>query len=122
VTHSGEICCEDPDGIRWRQVSILERVGTNMPSTSDTIECMNGHLNEDTLRHNTFWVSQHRWTEAMAQKIGNFTHCVIHNTEYEFRKVGRRAAAVSEEQMTAELEYLRRSICGCSALAFPFIT
>jgi hypothetical protein len=95
--HNGEICYEEPDGIRWRQVSMLERLGPNMPPTSNTIACMNGHVNEDTPCDNTFWASQHRPTGAITQKIDNFTHCAIDNAEYEFRKVDRRAAAVSEE-------------------------
>jgi hypothetical protein len=77
VVHTGEMCYEDPDRIRWRQMSMLERVGRNMPSTSHTIEGMNGHINEYICRRDTFWASHHRLTGAIKAK-------------YEFRKFDRR--------------------------------
>jgi hypothetical protein len=120
VMHNGEIRCEDPEGIRWSQVSMLERIGTNMPSTSNTIECMNGHLNGKTPRHNCFWGSQHRLAETFTHKIDNFTLCVIHNAKYEFRKVDRRAGLVSDVQMTAELVFFQtdEDHCLCGETVF----
>jgi hypothetical protein len=120
VMHDGQICCEDEEAIRWRQVSMLARVDTNMPSTSNTIECMNGHLNENTPRNNAFWPSQGRLVAIFTHKIENFTHCVIHNAKYEFRKVDRRARFVPEAQMTCELEFFQTSVdhCLCGETVF----
>jgi hypothetical protein len=48
------IAFPDSDRSRWRTVSMLERLDTKMPSTSNAIECVNGHMNERTPRNNTF--------------------------------------------------------------------
>jgi hypothetical protein len=49
------IAFADSDRTRWREVSMLGRLDTNMPSTSNAIECLNEHGNERTPRNNTFW-------------------------------------------------------------------
>jgi hypothetical protein len=62
----------EPGRTRWRQVSMLERTDTRMPTTSNTIECLNGHLNGKTPRHNQFWGSLHRLRLMITQRIKHF--------------------------------------------------
>jgi hypothetical protein len=54
IFHDGVIAFADQDQRRWRQISMFARVGTRMPTTSNTIESLNGRLNEKTPRFNTF--------------------------------------------------------------------
>jgi hypothetical protein len=44
-----EIIYAEQNRTSWKQVSMLERVDTQMSTTSNTIECLNGHLSEESL-------------------------------------------------------------------------
>jgi hypothetical protein len=50
---------------------MLERLETKMPSTSNAIECLNGHMNESTPRSNTFSDSLHRIGMIFTEKMTN---------------------------------------------------
>jgi hypothetical protein len=95
----------EPHRARWRQVSMLERFDTKMPTTSNTIECLNGHLNERTPRFNTFWGSLHRLRELIIQRIDNFHNCLVHNMRYEQRKARRRCRCLPAARMRRELGF-----------------
>jgi hypothetical protein len=121
VMRDGTLCYEDAERTRWKQVSMLERVGTHMPTTSNTIECTNGHLNGDTPRHNTFWGSLHRIAGIFSVKIENFSECVWHNLKYERGKAERRCALVLPERMKCEMEFFQTNErdCLCGETKFP---
>jgi hypothetical protein len=39
----------------WQQGSMLERVPSRMPSTTNSLESIHGHLNAQTSGRNAFW-------------------------------------------------------------------
>jgi hypothetical protein len=90
---------------RWRQASMLERVGTKMLATSNAIESLNGPLNEIKPRSNAFWGSLTRLANITLQKWEGFHRCLLHNFHYECRKAVRRHAAISTDQMDRELAF-----------------
>jgi hypothetical protein len=76
---NGEIVCMDQEHEQWNQVSMLARVGTKMPSMSNTIEWLNGRLNGKTPRFHAFGGSLHRIHEVIMQKIKSSTDCMRHS-------------------------------------------
>lgn len=103
----------DSDGKRWSQVAMIGRLGTRMPTTSNTIESLNGRLNEDTPRHNTFWGSLHRLAEMFTRKIGRFEECCRHNMRYEIGKARRRFRNVTGQRMTREMAFFETQATTC---------
>jgi hypothetical protein len=105
---------------RWNQVAMIGRIGTGMPSTSNTIESLNGHLNEVTPRKNAFWGSLHRLAEMFTKKIGTFQSCWRHNFRYEVQKARRRFRFIPHERMTREITFFQteadRCLCGETVL------
>jgi hypothetical protein len=120
VMREDRIDYEDPQETRWRQVSMLARLDTNMPSTSNTIECLNGHMNESTPRNNTFWGSLHRISDIFDSKIRNFVQCVRHNHRHQRRRVWKRVRALPTDRMLREIDYFesRPEFCSCGETRF----
>jgi hypothetical protein len=118
----GALLPTDQQGTRWRQVSMLERLNTNMPTTSNTIESLNGRLNAKTPRFNCFWGSLHRLREAIVNKTGRFQSSLSHNMCYEKRKANRRFENLPPERMTREIAFFypdgRPQGCLCGEMAF----
>jgi hypothetical protein len=83
------IAFADSDRSRWRAVSMLERLDTKMPSTSNAIECLNGHMNERTPSNNTFWGSLHRIRTIFTLKIIHFGACLRRNIRNQRRLVSQ---------------------------------
>jgi hypothetical protein len=120
-----------PDGLevadqqRWSQVSMLERVGTTMPSTTNTIECLNGHMNEATPRNNTFWGSLHRIAWIFTRKIDSFPICVQHNLRNERRQIYKQLGSTSVARMQREVQFFGTTAdscrCGQTILAAQMI-
>jgi hypothetical protein len=105
----------DPERTRWRQVSMLERLDTRMPSTSNTIESLNGHMNDTTPRHNTLWGALLRIEWIFSRKIEYFQDCVYHNQRYERRQVVKRLRGLSPDQMAREITFFqpKEDSCPC---------
>jgi hypothetical protein len=118
---NGDFVYTDPFKTRWNQVSMLARVGTRMPSTSNTIESLNGRLNGRTPRYNCFWGSMHRLREAIMKKTESFIFSVRHNLNYETRKAQRRSEHVPAGRMQREMQFFwtseRACLCGETVLA-----
>jgi hypothetical protein len=111
----------DNNANRWNQVAMMGRIGTRMPSTSNTIECLNGHLNELTPRKNCFWGSLHRLAEMFTRKIESFEYCWRHNLRYEIHKARRRYRSIPDDRMAREITFFQtaptRCMCGETVLA-----
>jgi hypothetical protein len=119
---NGTLLPTDADATRWKQVSMLERLDTNMPTTSNTIESLNGRLNGKTPRFNCFWGSLHRLREAIIHKTDRFHSCLWHNMGYEKRKATRRFENLPPNRMTRELAFFHTGgpegcLCGETAFA-----
>jgi hypothetical protein len=114
------ITLTDPEQKKWKQVSMLERVGTRMPTTSNTIESLNGRLNGKTPRFNSFSGSLHRLREAIMKKTENYFFAVNHNLHHEMERVSRRAHNVGPVRMQDEIEFFRtvEQSCLCGQTVF----
>jgi hypothetical protein len=106
--------------IQWPEVSMLARVDTKMPSTSNAIECLNGHMNENTPRDNTFWGSLHRIYAIFTEKITDFSDCLHHNVRHQRRLVYQRVRALDTDRMLCEIDFLesREDFCSCGETIF----
>jgi hypothetical protein len=98
---NGEIIDMDQEHKRWNHMSMLARVGTKIPSTSNTIKSLNSRLNEKTPRFNTFYRSLHQLREAIMQKIENFTDCTRHNHKYRVVQKSVRCPSISTDNLLA---------------------
>jgi hypothetical protein len=96
-------------------------VGTEMPSTSNTIEWLNGRPNGKTPRLNAFWGSLHRFREAIMQKIKNCTDSMKSNHKYEGRRAQSRFISVLWTRMDLEIAFSPTTddtcLCGKTLLA-----
>jgi hypothetical protein len=110
---NGRLLYNDGDGTRWNQVAMVRRIDTRMPATSNTIECLNSHLNGVTPRHNTFWGSLHRIAEMFTMRIEHFESCWRHNMVYEGHKAGNRYRHVHPDQMTKEMIFFETEATHC---------
>jgi hypothetical protein len=116
----GNLVFADPQKTRWRQVSLLERLDTHMPTTSNTIESLNGRLNAKTPRFNCFWGSLHRFRKTIVNKTERFWRSLSHNKEYERGKATRRAKNLPADRMARELAFFHttQDACLCGETAF----
>jgi hypothetical protein len=116
----GVITFTDSDRTRWRQVSMLERVGTRMPTTSNRIESLNGRDNEKKPRFNSFWGSLHRLREAILRKTGNYFFSVKHNLSYEMVRAERRGQILPADRMRREMDFFETTAehCSCGETVF----
>jgi hypothetical protein len=116
----GNLVFADPQKTRWRQFSLLERLDTHMPTTSNTIESLNGRLNAKTPRFNCFWGSLHRFRKTIVNKTERFWRSLSHNKEYERGKATRRAKNLPADRMARELAFFHttQDACLCGETAF----
>lgn len=71
-----------------------------MPSTTNSIESIHGHLNEATPRNNCFWPSLHRIIMAINFQIHRFNDKLHHNFNKFVRDIKRKIfhnPSISEE-------------------------
>jgi hypothetical protein len=69
---NGRLLYNNGDETRWNQVAMVRRIDARMPATSNTVECLNGHLNAVAPRHDTSWGSLHRIAEMFTMRIERF--------------------------------------------------
>ena len=74
------------DSKTWSRVSMIERVKTRMPSTTNALEATHGHLNESTQRRNDFWPSLHR----LVKSINDRTHSFEDHLKHSFQKKNQK--------------------------------
>jgi hypothetical protein len=110
---NGVIIVENEE--RWHEVSMLERVETAMPTTTNSLESSHGHLNEKTPRRNTFWKSLARIICTMLTKSTNFWSCVHHNFADEVRESFGRFLKMDPMVLRQEINWYRtsRTACNC---------
>jgi hypothetical protein len=117
----GRLLYNGGDGTRWNQVAMVRGVDVGMPATSNTVECLNGHLNGVAPRHGTFLGSLHRVAEMFTVWIEHFGSCWQHNMVYEVHGAGDRHRRVHPDQMAKEMILFgteaARCLCGEAILA-----
>lgn len=72
-----EITITDID--TWDSVSMINRSKYKMPSTTNSIESIHGHLNEATPRNNLFFTSIYRLIMTINNQIKQFNYKFKHN-------------------------------------------
>jgi hypothetical protein len=104
------------DGVKWRALSMIERLTARLPSTSNALESFQGHGNEQTPRRNEFVPAMVRVAEMMIRKTLSFPTALAHGFGRAVRLSRRRAkyggpAVLESErvQYGTTLDY-----CGCA--------
>jgi hypothetical protein len=71
---------------RWKSVFMYTRSQEGLPSTTNCLESIHGHLNEDTPRNNTFGGSLCRLQQQMLVSISGFSTAARRNFNCATRK------------------------------------
>jgi hypothetical protein len=79
---------------RWEEGPMKERVMTRMPTTTNSLEYSDEHLNEKTPSRTPFWKSMPRVVGAMLTKSTALWSCVQHDFADEVRESLPRAGQV----------------------------
>jgi hypothetical protein len=87
------------DAKRWEAVSLIHRATTRMPSTTNSIESTNGHLNDATTRNNPFWGSRSLLVEMMFRRVRGFRELLQRGFRRAVKKGVKRAVFIPEEEM-----------------------
>jgi hypothetical protein len=98
---------------RWQQVSMLERVPSRMPPTTNSLESIHGHLNTQTPRRNAFWRSLQRIVVMMIFKSGDFACLVRYNFADEVREAYTRGTKTDRNVMQRESDWYGTTANSC---------
>jgi hypothetical protein len=106
------------DEIRWKEVSMIERIQTKMPPTTNALESTHGHLNEMTPRRNLFFKSLFRIAKMMIQKTFHYEQSLKQNFHSATRKAKQRCKRINEDQMKNEQAFYETgdSQCECGEM------
>jgi hypothetical protein len=103
-------CISVQDPIRWSQVSCIVKVNERLPFTTNSIESLNGHLNEVTPRRNSFWGSLTRLASMIEFGILNYHTSVRHNFNSATRRAQALARAIGDTEMLKQRIYYHTTI------------
>lgn len=67
---------------KWMRSSMLYRPMFSMPSTTNSLESLHGHINKRTPRNNNFYASIARLACSITFSIKNINHKIKHNFDY----------------------------------------
>lgn len=107
---------------RWEEVSMLQRGRFKMPSCTNQIESMHGHLNGRTPRRNEFYRSLKRIIDSILKKNHTFKDRFHKNYSRHKRKILNIVKHTPKEVMESQISYYDTNIedktctCGESAL------
>jgi hypothetical protein len=107
-------CLRISDSRRWEAVSILTRVSTKMPSTTNTLECFNGRCNAMTPHFNTFCGSLHRIVDMVMGTTDRFSGCLRENYPYECREEVKRCCSVGAMKIQKEVAFSQTTPGRCT--------
>ena len=74
----------------WETISQIERVKFAMPSTTNALEALHGHLNSAVPRRNTFWPAMTRLVSFIITKENKFEKSLRTNFNRECRLIRKR--------------------------------
>jgi hypothetical protein len=112
-----EIVIEDEQ--RFDAVSMWRRIGTRMPSTTNSLEATHGHLNEEISRRNPFWASLAILHGAIMDKTLNVHEALVHDFQASLKRSRRRGRELDGRRMREECALFESSAssCRCSETA-----
>lgn len=90
---------------RWEEVFMIERIRTQIPSTTNSLESSHGHLNEQIPLRNEFFYSIYRIAMMMIRKTNSYEFCVKGNFCSCNRTFKRRMKQINHNQMAAEINF-----------------
>lgn len=113
----GELRIEEVE--TWNRVSMLARIPTRMPSTTNALEATHGHLNEQIQRRNAFWPSLFRLAKSINDRDYSFRDHMNHSFQRIRRNVLRRTNNCPREEMQKEIISFNTNIehCDCGETA-----
>lgn len=139
ATHFPQICREDPNEFekinkilskiglffmdgqvtienvkKWEKVSLLCRIKTHMPSTTNTLESMHGHINKQCPRRNSFFSAYFRLISELCSKYDKIKERVQHNYRYTKNKTIEMKQKTSHEEMMQMITYYDTDQESCS--------
>jgi hypothetical protein len=100
---------------KWTSISMMERVPTRLPSTSNALESFHGHGNEHTPRRNDFIPSVVRVAPMINGKTLAFRAALEDTFALMIRKARRRARDTDPNVLASELQHYGTTPddCGC---------
>jgi hypothetical protein len=87
---------------KWASISMMERVSTRLPSTSNALESFHGHGNAQTPRRNDFLPSMVRVSAMMIRKTLSFRAALENSFRLVMRKARRRAKLMDPAILASE--------------------
>jgi hypothetical protein len=102
ITNGRIVISNEP---RWTSISMIERVSTRLPSTTNALESFHGHGNEQTPRRNDFLPSILRVATMMTGKTLGFRAALEDTFALMIRKARRRARAIDPMILGREAEH-----------------
>lgn len=100
----------------WDEVSMHRRVNYNMPSTTNTLESMHGHLNKRTPRKNTFYSAILRVHNELSKKFIEISNRIKHNYNYLKNATKAKRSMYSDDELQKMCHYYHTTLdeCLCS--------
>jgi hypothetical protein len=74
-----------------------------MPSTTNALESIHGHLNEATPRRNDFWPSMKRLADHINEGIKRWPDAVRHNFNHAWRVSFTRISKIGENELRDQI-------------------
>lgn len=84
---------------KWEKVSMLQRIGFQMPSTTNSLEATHGHLNKRTPRRNKFYTAFDRVCKNLDAKYLSINDRISHNFNYLKNKTKKKLSKTSTNTM-----------------------
>lgn len=98
----------------WERVSMIERIKTHMPSTTNALEATHGHLNERLPRRNDFWPSLYRIVTSIIQREFSFKEHLKHSYSRIKRLIKHRAKTLDKDIMMEQIRFYETTIDSCN--------
>jgi hypothetical protein len=98
---------------RWAEVSQCVGVQWRMPSTTNSLESIHGHLNEATPRRNDFWASLKRLADHIDNGIKRWPEAVRHNFNHACRVSIDRISKIGEVESQDQIRTFRSTSLDC---------
>ena len=112
IFNGDQITIENDD--KWKKVSLLRRIPYHMPSTTNTLEAMHGHLNKRSPRRNTFFSALYRIISELNNKYDQINERIQHNYRYTKNSTLNSQTKISNEEMMNQMTFYETSIDRCN--------
>jgi hypothetical protein len=113
---------EITDQARWEQISSITKVDEGLPTTTNSIEAINGHCNELTPRNNPFWSSMTRIVKMINRGIEYHPSSVRHNFNAAIRRAAGFVHIIGKSEMKRQQEFYATNVeertCSCGSTSY----